>query len=132
MVFQSPVFFPYALDCSLVSGQCGNGIVDIDVEQCDDGNNITGDGCNGTCHVEEHFVCTTSTGTPSDCVAILLDLNTHDNTTLHREDLEYFDLDTPVFLVDPAALHFFVRPETVSSYRQIVSCVHKLLSGICL
>ncbi|MEI6711086.1 MAG: DUF4215 domain-containing protein [bacterium] len=35
----------------IASGQCGNGIVESD-EQCDDGNQISGDGCNSACQIE--------------------------------------------------------------------------------
>lgn len=34
---------------------CGNGIVDVDGEQCDDGNNVSGDGCSGLCQEEASF-----------------------------------------------------------------------------
>jgi cysteine-rich repeat protein len=38
------------LECAL----CGNGIVEAG-EQCDDGNNINGDGCSSTCRIEPTF-----------------------------------------------------------------------------
>jgi cysteine-rich repeat protein len=31
---------------------CGDGIHDIPTEECEDGNNTPGDGCDGTCHLE--------------------------------------------------------------------------------
>lgn len=96
-----------------MAGQCGDGIVD-DMEQCDDNNTVNDDGCNSTCYEEEHFVCTNTTNTSSDCVAILLDLNITDETSLDREDIEYFETNRAVFLVDPTTLDFFVRPEAVS------------------
>ncbi len=34
-----------------VSGDCGNGTEESD-EQCDDGNNVSGDGCNNLCQTE--------------------------------------------------------------------------------
>ena len=47
-----------------VSGsRCGNGTLEPG-EECDDGNNASGDGCDLTCHVEECFTCI---GTPSSC-----------------------------------------------------------------
>ena len=107
-------------------GQCGNGIVD-GMEHCDDNNTVDNDGCNSTCHVEDHFVCTNMTNTISDCVAILLDLNVTDETSLDREDIEYFDTNEPVFLVEPTTLDFFVRREAVSidtlSHAYNYSCI---------
>ncbi|CAK62555.1 unnamed protein product (macronuclear) [Paramecium tetraurelia] len=35
---------------------CGDNIL-VDIEQCDDGNIIDGDGCNSQCQVEEGFIC---------------------------------------------------------------------------
>src|SRR5437868_558859 len=38
---------------------CGDGVVEAALgEQCDDGNSRPGDGCSGTCHVENGFTCT--------------------------------------------------------------------------
>jgi large repetitive protein len=34
-------------------GGCGDGAVFLDEEQCDDGNNINGDGCNADCQLED-------------------------------------------------------------------------------
>jgi cysteine-rich repeat protein len=42
---------------------CGNGTVDPG-EQCDDGNNVSGDGCDAFCHIETCYVCS---GQPSAC-----------------------------------------------------------------
>jgi len=39
---------------------CGDGILNQASEQCDDGNTIPGDGCNGLCQVESNWAC----GTP--------------------------------------------------------------------
>src|SRR5215831_7117835 len=37
---------------------CGDGINNQGgIEQCDDGNTIAGDGCNGACHVEPNWTC---------------------------------------------------------------------------
>jgi cysteine-rich repeat protein len=47
-----------------VSANCGDRTVDAD-EECDDGDRADGDGCDGTCAVEEGWTCT---GSPSDCV----------------------------------------------------------------
>ena len=98
--------------CSLVAGQvCGDGILD-GAEICDDNNTLNEDGCsNVTCMVEDHFEC--SPTSPSVCTAILLDLDVDDNTTLDRS-LEYYAINTPVFLVEPTMLELFVRPAAVS------------------
>jgi cysteine-rich repeat protein len=38
--------------CSNINS-CGNGVVELALgESCDDGNTVTGDGCDATCHVE--------------------------------------------------------------------------------
>lgn len=37
---------------SLTGGDCGNGKIEND-EQCDDGNNLNGDGCSATCSIEK-------------------------------------------------------------------------------
>lgn len=52
------------LSGSIISHVCGNGIVES-VEQCDDGNNLGGDGCSPTCTVESGWSCS---GQPSICV----------------------------------------------------------------
>ncbi|MEM2956603.1 MAG: LamG-like jellyroll fold domain-containing protein [Candidatus Pacearchaeota archaeon] len=38
------------------SGGCGNGIINIE-EECDDGNQISGDGCDSNCNVEPPLAC---------------------------------------------------------------------------
>lgn len=83
-------------------------------EECDDNDTISNDGCNSTCMVEDHFECTHTNTTTSVCIAILLDLNSGDNTTLNHS-LEYFEINTPVFLVNPDTLDFFISPEGVRS-----------------
>ncbi len=45
---------------------CGDGIVETG-EQCDDGNTMPGDGCNGVCQVENGYVCPAAGG---KCVLI--------------------------------------------------------------
>ncbi|CAK9021119.1 DBH-like monooxygenase protein 1 (DBH-related protein) (Monooxygenase X) [Durusdinium trenchii] len=42
---------------------CGNGVIDLDLgEECDDGNLIHGDGCDGYCKAENNLFCTTVQG----------------------------------------------------------------------
>ena len=36
-----------------VSRYCGDGIIDVNYEKCDDGNNLNNDGCNSECKIEE-------------------------------------------------------------------------------
>jgi fibro-slime domain-containing protein len=38
---------------------CGDGLINQDWEECDDGNGVPGDGCSGICKVEAHFTCPT-------------------------------------------------------------------------
>lgn len=51
----------------VVKSVCGNGIVE-DGESCDDGNARGGDGCDGTCKIENGYTCPTP-GKP--CVSLL-------------------------------------------------------------
>jgi len=44
-------------DCSGLGPSCGDGAVN-GPEACDDGNTASGDGCDGTCHIEKGFSCT--------------------------------------------------------------------------
>ena len=115
-----PPFLSF-IDCSLCSGQiCGNGQVEFQ-EECDDNNTMSDDGCNGTCVVEDHYECTHTNTTPSVCTAIILiDLNIDDNTTLDRS-MEYFEINSPVFLIDINTLDYFVRSNNVSKFYQ--SCI---------
>lgn len=41
-----------------VGTTCGNSVID-ETENCDDGNNVSGDGCDGTCKVENGYECKT-------------------------------------------------------------------------
>ena len=38
---------------------CGDGLINQDSEECDDGNGVPGDGCSGICKIEAHFTCPT-------------------------------------------------------------------------
>ena len=49
-----------------LSPACGNGLVQ-GIEQCDDSNNILGDGCSDICSIEENYSCN---GEPSFCHTI--------------------------------------------------------------
>ncbi len=49
---------------------CGNSLLE-DGEQCDDGNNVSGDGCSDTCQVENGFNC--SIPMPPDTTNLLAD-----------------------------------------------------------
>lgn len=58
--------------CEVVSGTaqcktyCGNGVIETG-EDCDDGNNIPGDGCSATCTVESGWNCMNN---PSQCYSV--------------------------------------------------------------
>lgn len=53
------------------SAFCGNAALDTVLEQCDDGNVVSGDGCSSTCTVESGFSCynqvVNTTNTYSQC-----------------------------------------------------------------
>lgn len=36
---------------------CGDGVINVDGEECDDGNTIPGDGCTGLCKIEADYLC---------------------------------------------------------------------------
>ena len=48
-------------NCQMVpSGPaCGDGVINQASEECDDGNAVPGDGCNGICKIEPNFTCPT-------------------------------------------------------------------------
>jgi len=46
------------------TGRCGDGVVEPEFEECDDGNVNNADGCSQECSVEKYFVCSSS---PSVC-----------------------------------------------------------------
>ncbi len=48
---------------------CGDGHV-FNQETCDDGNTVSGDGCNSTCLVEAGYSCTGDVNTPSTCSTV--------------------------------------------------------------
>jgi cysteine-rich repeat protein len=62
--------------CPFIKVQCGNGAVETawlpsgtaSPEPCDDGNVVSGDGCSGTCAIEDGYFCT---GSPFDVRADL-------------------------------------------------------------
>ena len=47
----TPTLTPTATPVSTAAATCGNGVLDAG-EQCDDGNNVSGDGCSATCQSE--------------------------------------------------------------------------------
>ena len=51
------------VDCPV----CGDGVLQIDSEECDDSNTVPGDGCSDTCELEEGFGCRTSVGERTVC-----------------------------------------------------------------
>ena len=57
-----------ARECLEGGPVCGDAIVEVGVE-CDDGNNVDGDGCSAGCTVEPGFVCANSLDRPSICGA---------------------------------------------------------------
>eukprot|EP01025_Chloroclados_australasicus_P031099 TRINITY_DN313_c0_g1_i1.p1 TRINITY_DN313_c0_g1~~TRINITY_DN313_c0_g1_i1.p1 ORF type:complete len:856 (-),score=118.16 TRINITY_DN313_c0_g1_i1:1334-3685(-) len=51
----------------IINSVCGNGQLE-EVEQCDDGNKVSGDGCSSQCRIEGGFTCTAES--PSVCTRI--------------------------------------------------------------
>jgi len=54
-------------DCSAVVTWCGDGVI-TPPEQCDDKNNVEGDGCNNSCLVEQGWCCEPDEGGTSVCI----------------------------------------------------------------
>ena len=50
------------------------------MEDCDDFNNASGDGCSENCTVEDGWCC--GSGIPSDCAFVLFDLNEYDGLSI--------------------------------------------------
>lgn len=46
---------------------CGDGVLDLSTEVCDDGNGASGDGCSLGCKVEDGFGCNTVPGQRTEC-----------------------------------------------------------------
>ena len=59
-----------------INATCGDGMVYLPLEDCDDFNHENGDGCSVDCEVEDGWCC--GTGSPSDCAFVLFDLNEND------------------------------------------------------
>jgi cysteine-rich repeat protein len=57
---------PDTQDATVLDPGCGNGRLD-GAEQCDDANALDGDGCSGSCSVEQNFVCVRE---PSICLPV--------------------------------------------------------------
>lgn len=53
---------------SLCSADCGDGRLDLPVEECDDGNFVNGDGCSN-CNIDRFYVCVEVPGRPSHCLS---------------------------------------------------------------
>lgn len=73
-----------SFDCTMITGRCGDGIVQAAQEQCDDTNGERGDGCD-VCHPSLGFTCMSSTNT---CDASIVDPSTvvADMTAQERMD----------------------------------------------
>ena len=54
-------------NATLGCSECGNGVLDLVDETCDDGNNRTGDGCSSQCHIESGFDCNINAA-PTFCI----------------------------------------------------------------
>ena len=110
----------------MASGHCGDGVLNTTTEECDDGMNV-GYGCLN-CTVENHYECTNINSTaPSNCTAILLDLNAMDNATRnYTQEYMQFGVLNPVFLSDPylnGMTEYFVSPAGVSCIFQLDSAL---------
>jgi cysteine-rich repeat protein len=54
-------------DLQLFCPVCGDGVLDLSVEMCDDGNRVSGDGCSIGCQLEDGFGCDTVPGQETTC-----------------------------------------------------------------
>ena len=51
-----PGYRPVGNGCVRIQDNCGDGYKSLN-EQCDDGNNLNGDGCSHACTIETSFAC---------------------------------------------------------------------------
>ena len=54
-------------DLQLFCPVCGDGVLDLSVEMCDDGNRVSGDGCSLSCRLEDGFGCDTVPDQETTC-----------------------------------------------------------------
>lgn len=67
----------------IVEIACGNGVIDSDAEQCDDGNKESYDGCSSDCKLERYFNCTQNAFLPKTLCRRTAVLGRHHNTYSH-------------------------------------------------
>ncbi|MBL9018625.1 MAG: DUF4215 domain-containing protein [Myxococcales bacterium] len=61
---------PFQINLKAKLPGCGNGTADPQLDFCDDGNTMPGDGCNANCEIEMGWNCRTMMGMPSVCQMI--------------------------------------------------------------
>ena len=83
--------------------QCGNGLLELPAEECDDGNNGNRDGCSSVCVIESGFVCDTIPWHTTSCRHFDIDLNKFDNSTRNRSVVICY-CDEVVFIADNETL----------------------------
>ena len=67
MVMVAPsLFFMLLVLCAICSAECGDGRLDLPVEECDDGNSVNSDGCSG-CFIDRYYTCVPTPGRPTPC-----------------------------------------------------------------
>ncbi|XP_062510209.1 uncharacterized protein LOC134186269 [Corticium candelabrum] len=83
--------------------QCGNGVLELPAEACDDRNNENRDGCSSVCAIESGFFCDTIPWHTTSCRHFDIDLNKFDNSTRNRSVVIFYG-DEVVFIVDNETL----------------------------
>jgi cysteine-rich repeat protein len=76
-------------DVSLTEFVCGDGTVTV--EQCDDGDGVSGDGCSSSCMVESGYTCS---GSPSICYSYSQQCSDSDVTSTYPDGLNYYSKGT--------------------------------------
>ena len=104
--------------CTVIG--CGDGEIALSVEECDDGNTVSGDGCSSNCTTEKGFNCSTNDNYQSICDFVyLLDLDFRDKlSSLNYPDVIVYE--TPLFLLDISFIDFVIIDNRVVSYVTIL------------
>lgn len=99
---------------------CGDGEIALSVEECDDGNTASGDGCSSNCTIEKGFNCSTNDQYQSICNFVyLLDLDYRDKlSSLNYPDVIVYE--TPLFLLNISLIDFVLINNSLVSYVKIL------------
>ena len=109
----------YTLSDSQCIDTCGDGLVLTN--ECDDGNNLNGDGCSSTCQVEISYRCyNRSTNSSSVCVyegiPLIVSLNSSRKTEGENQGFFQFSIYPPLLNINRMNLSSHVSFDCDSTY----------------